>query len=1120
MQVEIENFRIHDKFTILLDQEAKIIRIDGQSGIGKSTILEAIAWCLYGKIKDFNDIRTEHKKVVKVCLTFPTLQIYRQANPGLFSVQNLTDKYLGDIAQAHINNLYGVWEMWLNIAYIKQKNRCKFLESSNKEKLHLLNLIAFKGLDIKEYIEKIQAMIKLKKEVLENLKTSYNTELSIYQNNSKYKAEYLPEHLPLIEKQIAEAEKNLEGLIEKNKINEESRGRQNLLKERKNGLEKEVAAIMITSNDIINLENFNLEETNVLIESLRKKEILAEKFAKLKTQIKESLPALPLNQEDYDRAKNIEIQHMQYYQPLEKKIQNVYADLIGKNLPEVTLEMLNDLKNQEEKYKKKLELLKKLEGFKEYNLNENMTDKNYLESLEIEKNHQNLYLPLQKRKMEMEEKFKRENIEILEFPINSQLIEENKIHEKEYQEYLLLKNSLKDFAYLPEKYKNLNLNSNFSESAQQQSHAVIFSESSQQQSHFVTFSESAQQILIGDWYKYENDQKILAQLAQILQEVGSFRYAGDISDELLLKIYQEEELYKKEAPLISKHQLSPENQNLKIKLLEEEILYQENYLEILEYQTLQKKSLKSVDDLSDLLADLKLSRQAIPCPHCAKYVIWQGQKLERAEFKREIQEIKANLEEVSKELNEAKRLTYLSEKLSNLKIDFFQTLERKSIINLKNELTEIKSVKFIQLPETPYKSMKLIQQYRQLRPQAQQLEKPALTIQEGQMLLKFTQLEKMQKQEPIYKSSLLEENKKYQELSEKLKEAEKYQHLPLRSSQEIFKILEGQKLEKELNLYQVDQPLYAYQELNRYYQYSLDQKRLAELNEFKTLPSISSEMIQQILKNNQYLKEREELFSLGWKKEDEEQNFSEKILNLQMEIKKWQTWKDSRQKEIFLKEELKKIEEELNNILLDPHIAPTLLTYQNWLLQAKQTRDEIIYALKMREWEKKLVLQFEQINELALDIGAMFQLYQDGIAVECEQLQKTVDIINRRLNIIYQRIFSDNIRVQIRLFKTVKSTGKEKTEVNFLINYKGAEFNKISSLSGGEDDRISFGLIVVLASMYNSPVLLLDECLNSLNDDFREDCLEVLREFINDKKIFVISHQDIEGWFDHTIQIN
>lgn len=210
---------------------------------------------------------------------------------------------------------------------------------------------------------------------------------------------------------------------------------------------------------------------------------------------------------------------------------------------------------------------------------------------------------------------------------------------------------------------------------------------------------------------------------------------------------------------------------------------------------------------------------------------------------------------------------------------------------------------------------------------------------------------------------------------------------------------------------------------------------------------------------------------------------------------------------------------QLSDIILIPDIDQQYSDLQQSIATKRQLIDDVEYASNMIGKQQKLELKRGEVVTDGTYLTNMRKLRQTAIDVECAQLQSTVDSINIAMQNILDVIFEEPIIVVIRLYKQLKTNKSIKANVNLYISYRGAEYDNINALSGGEGDRVSFALTVALNQVSTSPLLMLDESMSSLNASVRESCLKALRDYIGPtKSILTINHEDVEGHYDHVVR--
>ncbi len=190
----IESYRKCRDLTLELEYGTMIL-IEGPSGAGKTTIIEAIRWVLYGNISHIQDIFSNTRTSVK--LEANGLQIHRTTRPHNLIVEKEKEEkekeekekeekekekekettYTGVSAQTLIDEIFGKKEIFDLAAYMRQDDTpCPMLNVSNSVRLYYLTQLCFEqGDSSPETI--LDAIYHTMKEV----ETQYHTELREYE---------------------------------------------------------------------------------------------------------------------------------------------------------------------------------------------------------------------------------------------------------------------------------------------------------------------------------------------------------------------------------------------------------------------------------------------------------------------------------------------------------------------------------------------------------------------------------------------------------------------------------------------------------------------------------------------------------------------------------------------------------------------------------------------------------------------------------------------------------------------------------------------------------------------------------------------------------------------------
>ncbi len=169
-------------------------------------------------------------------------------------------------------------------------------------------------------------------------------------------------------------------------------------------------------------------------------------------------------------------------------------------------------------------------------------------------------------------------------------------------------------------------------------------------------------------------------------------------------------------------------------------------------------------------------------------------------------------------------------------------------------------------------------------------------------------------------------------------------------------------------------------------------------------------------------------------------------------------------------------------------------------------------------WKNKIDVFQKEENECRKEYAAATLLKETILEAESISIANIINSINSHSQIYLDAFFIDNpILIKLVPFKET-AKGKNKPQINLEIEYKGMEI-ELNMLSGGEISRIVLAFALALGEMFNTPMILLDECTASLDQELTGCVIEGIKDNFNGKLVLIIAHQTVKGQFDTVVDI-
>lgn len=255
-------------------------------------------------------------------------------------------------------------------------------------------------------------------------------------------------------------------------------------------------------------------------------------------------------------------------------------------------------------------------------------------------------------------------------------------------------------------------------------------------------------------------------------------------------------------------------------------------------------------------------------------------------------------------------------------------------------------------------------------------------------------------------------------------------------------------------------------------------------------------------------------------------SIQEKIKNLEGMIQNY-TLEIQRERDNFISEN------ELDGFPRSEEIEEKISSKEKEIIELETKGREIQRVLDRISEYNKYILEKEGYDNLSKKIWdnekdekefrsllAGATLLRDKISeAEAISISNFIQTLGVHVNLHLESFFKeDPMMVEIENFKESRANkGPAKPQINIKIDYKGMDCD-LSTLSGGEKDRLDLAFTLSLAEIFGSRMLMLDESISSLDYDNSAHVLEGLKENYKGRSIIVVSHQANEGFFDEIVK--
>lgn len=1138
MRLELKNFRKISSLDLEF-VDGEITLLNGSNTIGKSTILNAISWILYGNAKRVCPKSKPKSKVIGK-LTVNNITITRTANPGrveLFIAKNNEDDeeqndkedqednneeligktFVGNDVKAYVEEHFGKQELWYVSSCVENNDINNFLLCTNAQRMNLLNSIAFGNSNPQDRIDRIDKEIKEVKEELskksgtldarkndfkdiEQEEDNYNEEAcrtSEELNEIKSNLKYIRDRLPKLriewnkyQQKMGEYSNNIKN---KENIDSEIRELQNNKPDKPAGY---ITSDNIHHNIIKITSNSNIREKIKELKHLTKNVKIFKNDEKLLKDMMKTLAEIELEKSKCDKL------NTEYNE-----------ESVNNKLDELDEEM------------KECKLCVKINRFKE--LNSIISGRyNYLNNL----------LPIMKQKHRYDEL--ENNMKLADLYMNSlrkekeyceNILSKYNRHSRDIKKYKQLERKIEqgNNYTIKEKYEKFRDYYDFLQNKK------VLEEINEIQDKYPSFKDKS--VKKDKNNKYENltlnvIRKLERKVNKALQELP------DIKNKIMRKKYHLKDIKEsfenytcpqceckfhidvktRTAVLSSTTRSYTEEDHIRVQKELEDLKEKQEKLECESKFDLEDMYLQYYLELKDFLGedyDYESNEQV------SKPKGYDEDELD------ELEELYESIEDedclqvdnIKSLVKEYEKLKYKLEELNvdvdNIKIESEDEEEtdddenNEDIDNIKSRLDRVNyilslsSINLDDVEEEPSDidikdiNIKILENCKDDMVELDEIEE---SISELNLNMNIEDIREEIKRIENLKINIDKSQKEvksitsdvYKEIMDIILEVKLPRLISqddtfglkndiARSYDDIFNDIMTLKSVKF-----IDYPEYNYEELETSVTARKNIKEMKELKE--RLEDIDDYEDVDVLKKK---------YEICKKYEEEINAYNDKMSFLQDKLKQCvESQEPSKPEENIhdMEKELDRLNDELEDARKANHIRKILDT--------------------LTEVE-------EEIEELENELKCLMNIKQIAIDVQCNMLDRLISTLNRNINVLLNKLLDDPITVEIKLYREMKTKKIAKQNVNLLIRSGIDTFDNITDMCSGERSMISIALTLVFNSLSPSPMILFDETFSKLSSEWRDEAIKIIENNSMAKTVICTIHGGVKGYFDNVIDL-